>query len=142
MRLCRQVGAKGQQESLCRERVTCAAFQLHGRVVECCELFDVAVLLDRAAGRPEEVTLERWMSFGQCLDRLGVDAKRDDKRMLAPALQSVAVAWAQEYDAAFIQGLGAIRQVVPDGAVLHPEEFEKVVIMQAFGPRGGQCCPR
>ena len=140
--VCGQFGTKRQQKRLGSDRVTTAAFQLYGRMVQHGQFAHVAVMLRDALAGPEQMARQRRMPVHQRLDQCRMQAKRNNQRMFATPLQRMGLAGAEENDAAFGQRLRAVRQVVADLAVLHPEQFIKIMSMQrarALGRQGRPC---
>ena len=75
-------------------------------------------------------------------DQVRVQAERYDKRKVTPPLQPMTVTGAQDADSPLGQGFAPVGQVMAHLAVLHPEEFEEVVVVQAPGAAWRQGGPR
>lgn len=84
--------------------------------------------------------LQGGVPFGQCFDRFWMNAERYDQRVFAASLQRVRLSGPQEHYRAFCKRVDLVRQVVSHSAVLYPEKFEKIVIMQLFRPCGRKRC--
>ena len=67
--------------------------------------------------------------------KTGVQRQRHHKCLFAAPLQRVVVIWAHEDDRPFGQTAYPVRPVVPDGAVLHPEQLVKILCVQRLGAR-------
>ena len=135
-----KVSANRQQERLCSQCVTAAVFKLNSRMVDCGQLADIALGLHRPSGGPKEMSFDAGVSFGQCFDHFGMNAKRDNKRMLATPLKRMRLARTQEDHVSFVQCIGAVGQMVPYLAILHPKQLIKVVIVQrSWTCRGKRC---
>ena len=61
--------------------------------------------------------------------------------MIAFALKRMSLSRMHQDQRAFVQKLGARRQVVPHRPVLHPEKFKEVMRMQLFRARARQHGP-
>ena len=93
----------------CGKRVPAAAFQNDRRMVQCRHLSDVTLMLCVRALRPKQMPAQPLMPVDKGVDAVGVNAERNDKRLLALALQSVGLTGAQKANAAFGQGFGTVR---------------------------------
>jgi hypothetical protein len=101
-------------------------------VVKCRQLPTVAVRAGRAMFRQPKG--ERRKPVIKALNQIGVNGDRDCKRCVAASLQSVGLAGAEQDQRAFCQGVDAGGQMMPHGAVLHPEHLGEVVCVQGLGP--------